>query len=92
MVLFVLLKSLVQVRIFPYNGGHSREIYHTKRMQRFACFPFLVHRVFSFSLASQISQKNYLFSFLGNNLLNSYIQMRLMPTLFMQGILCQIQL
>lgn len=22
------------VRIFPYNGGHSREIYHTKRMQR----------------------------------------------------------
>ncbi|KAG9139723.1 hypothetical protein Leryth_016660 [Lithospermum erythrorhizon] len=21
------------VRIFPYNGGHSREIYHTKRMQ-----------------------------------------------------------
>lgn len=23
------------VRIFPYNGGHSREIYHTKRMQRY---------------------------------------------------------
>ena len=22
------------VRIFPYNGGHSREVYHTKRMQR----------------------------------------------------------
>ncbi|KAF4352007.1 uncharacterized protein LOC115699717 [Cannabis sativa] len=22
------------VRIFPFNGGHSREIYHTKRMQR----------------------------------------------------------
>lgn len=25
----------LQVRIFQYNGGHSREIYHTKRMQRF---------------------------------------------------------
>ncbi|KAI4363849.1 hypothetical protein MLD38_020015 [Melastoma candidum] len=23
------------VRIFKYNGGHSREIYHTKRMQRY---------------------------------------------------------
>lgn len=23
------------MRIFQYNGGHSREIYHTKRMQRF---------------------------------------------------------
>lgn len=22
------------VRIFPYNGGHSRDVYHTKRMQR----------------------------------------------------------
>ena len=22
------------IRIFPYNGGHSREVYHTKRMQR----------------------------------------------------------
>lgn len=22
------------VRIFPFNGGHSREVYHTKRMQR----------------------------------------------------------
>ena len=22
------------VRIFAYNGGHSREVYHTKRMQR----------------------------------------------------------
>ena len=26
---------LLQVRIFNYNGDHSREIYHTKRMQRF---------------------------------------------------------
>lgn len=25
------------VRIFQYNGGHSREIYHTKRMQRVFC-------------------------------------------------------
>ncbi|CAL9038811.1 unnamed protein product [Musa banksii] len=25
------------VRIFPYNGDHSREIYHTKRMQRVFC-------------------------------------------------------
>ncbi|XWS68684.1 hypothetical protein CRYUN_Cryun04dG0112300 [Craigia yunnanensis] len=25
------------VRIFHYNGGHSREIYHTKRMQRVFC-------------------------------------------------------
>ncbi|KAG5545239.1 hypothetical protein RHGRI_017639 [Rhododendron griersonianum] len=23
------------IRIFQYNGGHSREIYHTKRMQRY---------------------------------------------------------
>lgn len=22
------------LRIFPFNGGHSREVYHTKRMQR----------------------------------------------------------
>jgi len=22
------------MRIFPHNGGHSREVYHTKRMQR----------------------------------------------------------
>ena len=22
------------MRIFAYNGGHSREVYHTKRMQR----------------------------------------------------------
>ncbi|XP_024024327.1 DDB1- and CUL4-associated factor 13 [Morus notabilis] len=28
------------VRIFPYNGGHSREIYHTKRMQRVFCIKF----------------------------------------------------
>jgi len=24
------------VRIFEYNGGHSREVYHTERMQRYA--------------------------------------------------------
>jgi hypothetical protein len=32
---------LLQVRIFNYNGDQSREIYHTKRMQRFVpinCF------------------------------------------------------
>ncbi|KAL6553992.1 hypothetical protein OROMI_019665 [Orobanche minor] len=28
------------VRIFPYNGGHSREVYHTKRMQRVFCVKF----------------------------------------------------
>jgi WD repeat and SOF domain-containing protein 1 len=28
------------IRIFPYNGGHSREIYHTKRMQRVFCAKF----------------------------------------------------
>ncbi|PON97823.1 Guanine nucleotide-binding protein, beta subunit [Trema orientale] len=28
------------VRIFPFNGGHSREIYHTKRMQRVFCVKF----------------------------------------------------
>ncbi|CAJ2652836.1 DDB1- and CUL4-associated factor 13-like [Trifolium pratense] len=28
------------VRIFPYNGGHMREIYHTKRMQRVFCVKF----------------------------------------------------
>lgn len=25
------------VRIFDFNGGHSHEIYHTKRMQRIFC-------------------------------------------------------
>ncbi|GLT27509.1 hypothetical protein SLA2020_025000 [Shorea laevis] len=28
------------IRIFQYNGGHSREIYHTKRMQRVFCALF----------------------------------------------------
>lgn len=28
------------VRIFNYNGGHSREVYHTKRMQRVFCVKF----------------------------------------------------
>lgn len=28
------------VRIFKYNGGHSREIYHAKRMQRVFCVKF----------------------------------------------------
>ncbi|XP_010689793.2 uncharacterized protein LOC104903456 [Beta vulgaris subsp. vulgaris] len=28
------------VRIFSYNGGHSREIYHTKRMQRVFCVKY----------------------------------------------------
>lgn len=28
------------VRIFTYNGGHSREVYHTKRMQRVFCVKF----------------------------------------------------
>jgi WD repeat and SOF domain-containing protein 1 len=28
------------VRIFPYNAGHNREIYHTKRMQRVFCVKF----------------------------------------------------
>ena len=30
----------MQVRIFAYNGGHSREVYHTKRMQRYAYMAF----------------------------------------------------
>lgn len=30
--------SFLQIRIFQYNGGRSREIYHTKRMQRFCLF------------------------------------------------------
>ncbi|THF94342.1 hypothetical protein TEA_019922 [Camellia sinensis var. sinensis] len=30
----------MQIRIFQYNGGHSREIYHTKRMQRVFCVKF----------------------------------------------------
>lgn len=28
------------VRIFAYSGGHSREVYHTKRMQRVFCVKF----------------------------------------------------
>lgn len=31
----------LQVRIFNYLGDHSREIYHTKRMQRFFFVPTL---------------------------------------------------
>lgn len=34
---FVLRRSL---RIFAYNGGHSREVYTTKRMQRVFCVKF----------------------------------------------------
>ena len=36
----ILIELTLQVRIFQYNGGHSREIYHTKRMQRFLLKPF----------------------------------------------------
>jgi WD repeat and SOF domain-containing protein 1 len=28
------------VRVFAYNGGHSRDVYHTKRMQRVFCVRF----------------------------------------------------
>ncbi|CAA0816210.1 Unknown protein [Striga hermonthica] len=28
------------VRIFQFNGGHSREVYHTKRMQRVFCVKY----------------------------------------------------
>jgi WD repeat and SOF domain-containing protein 1 len=28
------------VRIFDYNGGHSRDVYHLKRMQRVFCTRF----------------------------------------------------
>ncbi|KAJ0816596.1 putative transcription factor WD40-like family [Helianthus annuus] len=34
--------GLLQVRIFQYNGGHSSEIYHTKRMQRFVSLMFVI--------------------------------------------------
>lgn len=41
--LFSLTRTLnfSQIRIFQYNGGHSREIYHTKRMQRFIAILFI---------------------------------------------------
>lgn len=37
------------VRIFPYNGGHSREVYHTKRMQRVFCTRFSGDATYIFS-------------------------------------------
>ncbi len=30
------------IRIFGVNDGHSREVYHTKRMQRYLIFYFLL--------------------------------------------------
>ncbi|KAK7317307.1 hypothetical protein RJT34_01418 [Clitoria ternatea] len=32
--------AVQMVRLFQYNGGHSKEIYHTKRMQRVFCVKF----------------------------------------------------
>lgn len=39
---FISTISHLQVRLFQYNGGHSKEIYHTKRMQRFTQFSYCV--------------------------------------------------
>lgn len=45
----------LQVRIFNHNGDHSREIYHTKRMQRFSLpltryVSYLLQSIFSLGL------------------------------------------
>ena len=37
------------VRIFSYNGGHSREVYHTKRMQRVMAVQFSADASYVFS-------------------------------------------
>eukprot|EP00271_Cylindrocystis_brebissonii_P022184 TRINITY_DN8393_c0_g1_i1.p1 TRINITY_DN8393_c0_g1~~TRINITY_DN8393_c0_g1_i1.p1 ORF type:complete len:454 (-),score=75.93 TRINITY_DN8393_c0_g1_i1:1958-3319(-) len=37
------------VRIFNYNAGHSREVYHTKRMQRVFCVKFSADASYVFS-------------------------------------------
>jgi len=37
------------LRIFAYNGGHSREVYHTKRMQRVFAVQFSVDGSYVFS-------------------------------------------
>ena len=37
------------VRIFAYNGGHSREVYHTKRMQRVMAVQFSADASYVFS-------------------------------------------
>ncbi|VAH59467.1 unnamed protein product [Triticum turgidum subsp. durum] len=37
------------VRIFNYNGDHSREIYHTKRMQRFVSIIYFHSSLLSLS-------------------------------------------
>lgn len=37
------------VRIFPFNGGHSREVYHTKRMQRVFAVQFSGDGTYVFS-------------------------------------------
>lgn len=37
------------IRIFPYNGGHSREVYHTKRMQRLFATRFSGDATYVFS-------------------------------------------
>jgi len=37
------------VRIFAYNGGHSREVYHTKRMQRVSSVRFSGDGLYVFS-------------------------------------------
>jgi len=31
------------IRIFPVDQGHSREVYHTQRMQRYFSLPLLLH-------------------------------------------------
>lgn len=37
------------VRIYKYNAGHSREVYHTKRMQRVFCVRFSGDATYVFS-------------------------------------------
>ena len=37
------------VRIFPYNSGHSIEVYHTKRMQRVFCVKYSGDSTYVFS-------------------------------------------
>ena len=63
----------LQIRIFQYNGGRSREIYHTKRMQRFCKFN-IFHEPHFLLIDSRLGSLNiyclcYTISFLLNKIL-----------------------
>lgn len=52
------------VRIFPYNGGHSREVYHTKRMQRVFATRFSGDATYVFSGSDDMNVRVWKVGFL----------------------------